>query len=103
MKVFISQPIDGRTNEEIKAERELVATEVKNRLGEEIEILDSFFENPPEEANPLSILAKSLVYLSAADLAVFVGEWEKSRGCAIEHDCARRYGIPTMYLPFISK
>lgn len=52
-KLFISQPMKGKTNEEIEAER-----------------------------------AKAV-----ADAAYFAKDWDKYRGCKIEHSCAVEYGI----------
>ena len=60
-----------------------------------IEVIDSFFENAPHDAKPLWFLGKSFELLSNADLAVFIGEWEKYRGCRMEHLAAIEYGIAT--------
>lgn len=91
-KVFISQPMRDKTNEEIKEERSKIKDELKRKYGE-FEVLDSFFENAPHEAKPLWFLAKSLEILSTADVAVFAKDWEKYRGCKIENTCAKEYGI----------
>lgn len=87
----------NKTNEEIKAERERAIEEVKKQYGDDIEVLESFFENAPHEACPLWYLAKSIELLSKADLAYFANGWEDARGCAIEHQCASSYGIKTIY------
>jgi hypothetical protein len=93
-KLFISQPMKGKTNEEIKAEREKVIASVKGALGEDVEVIDSFFEDVPHDANPLWFLGKSLQLLSTADIAYFAEGWKDARGCKIEHQCADEYGIP---------
>lgn len=92
MKLFISQPMRGKTNEEIKAEREEIIKRVSDRFGE-VEVIDSFFENAPHDAKPLWFLGKSLELLSSADAAYFAEGWENFRGCKIEHECAVQYGI----------
>jgi len=92
MKLFISQPMRGKTNEEIKAEREEIIKRVSDRFGE-VEVIDSFFENAPHDAKPLWFLGKSLELLSSADAAYFAEGWENFRGCRIEHECAVQYGI----------
>lgn len=92
-KLFISQPMKGKTNEEIKAERENIIASAKGTLGEDVEVIDSFFENAPHDANPLWFLGKSLYLLSTADVAYFAKGWEDARGCKIEHQCAEEYGI----------
>lgn len=97
-KVFISQPMRGRSNEEIKKERMEMLVKAEEELKEEIKEIESFFENAPHDAKPLWFLAKSLELLSTADCAVFAPGWEEARGCKIEHDCAVAYNIPVLYL-----
>ena len=92
MKLFISQPMKDKTNEEIKAERAKIINEVQEKFGE-VEVIDSFFENAPHDAKPLWFLRKSLELLSTADVAYFANGWENYRGCKIEHECAVQYGI----------
>ena len=83
-----------KTNEEIKSERNEIIQRVKERYpNEEIEVIDSFFENAPHDAKPLWFLGKSLELLSTADIAYFADGWEEYRGCSIEHKCAIEYGI----------
>ena len=97
IKVFISQPMKDKTDAQIKAEREKAIEDVKKQFGtDDIEILDTFFENAPHDARPLWFLAKSLEFLSAADVAYFCKDWEQYRGCKIEHKCAEEYGIKTI-------
>ena len=94
MRLFISQPMRDKTNEEIKSERYEIIQRVKERYpNEEIEVIDSFFENAPHDAKPLWFLGKSLELLSTADIAYFADGWGEYRGCSIEHKCAIEYGI----------
>ena len=82
VKVFISQPMADRTDN------------IKSLLpGEEIEVIDSFFEGAPHDAKPLWFLGKSLQLLSTADVAYFIDDWDKYRGCRIENFCAHEYGV----------
>lgn len=97
MRLFISQPMKDKTNEEIKSERNEIIQRVKERYpNEEIEVIDSFFENAPHDAKPLWFLGKSLELLSTADIVYFAKGWEEYRGCSIEHKCAMEYGINIM-------
>ena len=93
MKVFISQPMKGKTNEEIKADRNRLIGKVRALYGDDIEIIDSFFENAPADARPLWFLGKSLELLATADVAAFARGWRDARGCRIENICAIEYGI----------
>ena len=94
-KLFISQPMGGETDEEILATREKAIASAKAKLpdGEEVKVIDSFFQNAPADARPLWFLGKSLELLSTADVAYFAKGWENARGCRIEHTCAMEYGI----------
>ena len=94
-KVFISQPMDGLTEEEILKERERAEITVRGYLnqiypGEPVEFLDTVFRD--FDGNGLKYLAKSLELLAEADVAYFAPGWEQARGCRIEHDCAAAYG-----------
>lgn len=95
-KLFISQPMNGKTDEEILSERVQAVTLVSERLGEEVEVIDSFFQSAPHDAKPLWFLGKSLELLSTADIAYFAKGWKEARGCKIEHECAVQYGIITI-------
>lgn len=92
-KLFISQPMRGKTDEEILAVRAKAIESAERNLGEKVEVIDSFFQNAPVDAKPLWYLAKSLELLSTADVVYFAKDWEKYRGCRIENTCAIEYGI----------
>jgi len=94
IKVFISQPMKGKTNKEIEEERNHIIESLKSDYSN-FEIIDSFFKDAPVDAKPLWFLGKSLELLSTADLAVFASGWENARGCFVEHECAIQYGIET--------
>jgi hypothetical protein len=91
-KLFISQPMRGKTDEEILKERKKAIAKAKEVAGEDIEVLETFF-NFPKGTKPLYYLAKSIEFLSKADIAYFVPGWNNARGCKIEHECAVEYGI----------
>lgn len=95
MRLFISQPMKGKTDEEILKARERAIESAKKYLdaNEEVEVIDSFFQNAPADARPLWFLGKSLELLSTADVAYFAKDWETARGCRIENTCAIEYGI----------
>ena len=70
---------------------------IKESVLGEVEVIDSFFESAPHEAKPLWFLGKSLELLSTADIVYFAKDWDKYRGCKIEHACATEYGIDVMH------
>lgn len=96
LKVFISQPMNGKTDKEIKEERSRIVQKIRKTIIEPFEVIDSFFESAPHDAKPLWFLGKSLELLSTADLAYFSKGWENARGCIIEHACAEAYNIGTI-------
>ena len=91
-KLFISQPMRGKSDAEILAERTTAKEEAEARIGEPVEVIDSFFAGTT--AHPLECLGESLKCMSRADMAYFAEGWESARGCRIERDCAEAYGIP---------
>lgn len=93
-KLFISQPMRGKSDEEIFAAREKAIKSAEERLGEKVEVIDSFFQGAPADAKPLWFLGKSLELLSSADMAYFAPGWKSARGCRIEHLCCDEYEIP---------
>lgn len=93
MKFFISQAMNGRTNEAIKAERDQVIAAIKEQ-NPEAEVIDSFFEGAPHDAKPLWFLGKAFELLSTADMCVFVDNAaDKARGCSFEYKACLVYGI----------
>lgn len=95
-KLFISQPMRGKTDEEILAERKKAIESAERNLGEPVEVIDSFFQEAPVDAKPLWFLGKSLELLAGADIAYFAKGWQEARGCKIENTCAIEYGIPVI-------
>ena len=92
-KLFISQPMIDKTNEVILKERKEAISLAKLIIGEDVEIVDSFFQNAPHDAKPLWFLGKSLELLSTADVAYFCDDWYNYRGCCMEHNACLQYGI----------
>lgn len=95
MKLMISQPMRGKTNEQIREER----AELVSRLQEEgNEVIDTVFENAPvDEDIAIYMLSQSIRYIGKADGIVFMKGWEKARGCKIEHEVAVEYGKQVFY------
>lgn len=92
-KLFISQPMRGKTDEEILAERERAISIAEKQVGEPVEVIDSFFQSAPADAKPLWYLGESLKLMAMADVAYFAKGWTEARGCKIEHICAVEYNI----------
>lgn len=105
VRLFVSQPMRGKSDEEIESEREdliAIAKDVYAGRGE-VEVIDSFFKGgldvPAGAKAPLYYLSKSLELLATADVAIFAEDWREARGCRIEHECADGYGVARIELP----
>ena len=98
-KLFISQPMRGRTDKEILAQREDAITKARELFNEEVVILDSYFRDytPSTDNIALEYLGESLKLLAQADVVYFAKGWSSARGCIIEHHCAVEYGIKIIF------
>ena len=74
-KLFISQPMKGKTDEEIMHERNVAIRRAKSLLIDDVQVTDS---------------------LSTVDIVYFTVGWDKDRGCEIEHAICVNCGIPTI-------
>lgn len=104
LKAMLSQPMAGKTDEEIRATRENAITALKESGYEIVSTLftDEWYSKEKMEERgvvqiPLCFLAKSLENMSLCHAAYFCKGWENARGCKIEHDAAVAYGLYIIY------
>jgi hypothetical protein len=94
-KLFVSQPMNGKSADEIKRARQKGLEVVKVKIGE-FELIDTYFEG--FNGNRLEFLGKSIMEgLAKADVALFLDDWEKFNGCRSEHFVATQYGVCCIY------
>lgn len=100
MKAMLSQPMAGKTNDEIVATREKAIATLKDKGYEIVNTLftDEWYSNKAMKERgveniPLCFLAKSLENMSLCHAAYFCRGWQNARGCRIEHDAAVAYGL----------
>lgn len=93
---MLSQPMGGRTEEEIKQEREEL---IKLFAEKGITVADTLFDDVvPEYINEgVYYLGKSLIELARVDALFMCNGWENARGCKIEHQVAEEYGVKILY------
>lgn len=96
LKVFISQPMRGKTDKEILEERKrLKEAVIQNFRFNHIEVLDTFFPNleiPDDVKHPkIYYLSKAIEMLSKADILLSAENWENHYGCIFERDIFRIY------------
>lgn len=94
MKIFISQAMRGRTDEEILEERQK-AKKIIDGIYPDCEFIDSYIKDAPKKANQLLYLGVSLTMLSEADICFFVNDCMMgNRGCLMEYNACITYDIP---------
>ena len=102
VKVFLSQPMRGFTDEEIIARREEDIKQLKKYFKDEpFEVIDTLFKEEATAKNPaVEYLARSIAELANAnaDYIAMSYDFESARGCLIEHKIADEYGIEKIYL-----
>lgn len=101
---MLSQPMAGKTQDEIVATREKAIAALEAKGYEIVNTLftdewyskDSMTERGVVQI-PLCFLAKSLENMSLCDVVYFCKGWEQTRGCKIEHEVAKVYGMKIIY------
>lgn len=104
MKAMLSQPMAGKTDKEIIETRERAMSELREKGYEIVNTLftDEWYSRENMEKHgvvqiPLCFLAKSLENMSLCHAAYFCKGWENARGCRIEHEAAKAYGLTILY------
>ena len=104
MKAMLSQPMNGKTEEEIIATRERAIATLESRGYKIVNTLftDEWYSPDSCEARgvvnrPMMFLAKSLENMSLCHAAYFCKGWENARGCKLEHAVAEAYGVDILY------
>ncbi len=99
MKVMISQPMRGKTEEQIREERKAIIEKFNNM---HIEVIDTIFtDEPPKDCNvAVYYLGKSISAMKDIDAIYMDDGWREARGCRIEHQVAKEYGIKILYNDF---
>ena len=103
-KAMLSQPMAGKTEEEIVETRNRAIAALKAQGYEIVNTLftDEWYGKEKMEERgvvqiPLCFLAKSLENMSLCPAAYFCKGWETARGCRIEHEAAVAYGLTVLY------
>ena len=63
-KLFISQPMKGKSDEDILKERNKAIAEAERLCDDVVEVLDSFFQGAPADAKPLWFLGQIIRTIS---------------------------------------
>lgn len=95
-KLFISCPMKGRTEENIRNSMERLHKIAEAYFDQELETIDSYIKNTPPENSKQSVwyLGESVKKMAEADYYIGVVNTAAFNGCYIENSVARAYNIP---------
>lgn len=103
-KAMLSQPMAGKTDTEINDTRnraiarlEQMGYEVVNTLFTDEWYSAKAMEERDVKNIPLCFLAKSLESMCLCHAVYFCEGWADIRGCGIEHEAAKLYGLKIIY------
>lgn len=100
-KAMLSQPMAGKTDEEIAKTRAKAINALEAKGYRVVNTLFEFSDRNLKKRGvaqiPLYFLAKSLENMSLCHAVYFCKGWQNARGCRIEHDAAVAYGLEIIY------
>ena len=86
--------MNGKTDKEILETRERI---IKELIENKFEVVDSYFSDyniPNDITNKqIYLLSKAIAEMSKCDYIYFAKDWDKCRGCIVEHYIAEKYGL----------
>lgn len=102
MKAMLSQPMGGKTEKEILQTKEKAVVILAEKGYKLVNTYFNFddeqlLKNKGVKNIPLYRLAKSLEEMSKCHAVYFCKGWENARGCKIEHETAKAYGLNMIY------
>ena len=114
--IFISQPMTGKSEEEILATRQKEIDKIHQLFdadGVEINIIASYIDDATRKHFKKYVsddinwdifwLSQSLERLAMADMIWLCDGWEYSKGCNVELECAIQYGLVVVYPEYVTE
>lgn len=103
-KAMLSQPMAGKTEEQIVETRERAIAALKSKGYEIVNTLftDEWYSRAKMAERgvvqiPLCFMAKGMENMSKCHAVYFCKGWTKARGCRVEHAAAKAYGLEIIY------
>lgn len=90
-KLFISQPMGNKTDEEILRVRNEAIKKAESIYKEKLSVINSFLHEDGKSL--LWYLGKSIILMSDADIVYFVKGFGDAKGCRVEYKAAKEYGL----------
>ena len=98
MRIFLSLGMKGRDENDVLHDIEeatLYAKAMMSSAHTECEMVDTYRqEEAPEDAGPTYYLGRSIQILGSCDQVWFINDWKNYRGCRVEYEVCKIYGIP---------
>ena len=103
-KIYISVPMNGRSDDDIRASIDKLVKCARILLDDEVTVVNEF---KPRRAvsddipmrHDVQELGESIALMSLADVFVTIDWGYESRGCDVERHVASAYGFPIIGLP----
>lgn len=94
LDVFISQPMNGLTQEEINVTRERITKSLRETLGTSDNTEFRIINDLPkyDHMTRIDMLARSIGVIDNADIVIFASGFTKARGCLVEYHVVNEYG-----------
>ena len=98
MRIFLSLGMRDRDEKDVLHDIEeatLYAKAMMSSAYTECEMVDTYQqEEAPEDAGPTYYLGRSIQILGSCDQVWFINDWKNYRGCRVEYEVCKTYGIP---------
>ena len=94
--LMLSYPMKGKSREEVEKIRDEMIDVIFDKLGDTYIIMDTIIKDIDSKTE-LECFAESVYHLSQSETLLMGEGWEESRGCKLEHDIAKAYGLKIIY------
>ena len=93
-KVFLSVPMSGKTEAEIRKEIDYL----KSFADSKTDLCVDNFIDAPWYGSQLYCLGEAIKKLGYCDVIFMHPDWKSAKGCRVEEFVAREYGIEVVYI-----
>ena len=94
MKIFLFLCMRGRDENDVLKEIAEATRYIKS-VHPDWEVVSTYRQEAvPEDAGPIYYLGRSIQVLGSCDQVWFINDWKNYRGCLVEYEVCKIYGIP---------
>lgn len=90
-------PMNGKTEKDVRDNFNRLKAKLEKQNYEVIDSVIKDFDKIEAKNKPIYCLSKSVEFLSLVDCVFFANGWQNARGCKIEHEIAKAYGLEVLY------